>query len=222
MIPRGILRKKCPDIFLSHSSKDKIDALQLARIANFCGIDVWLDDWELSIGSNISDELSKALNNSRYVAILLTDNYNKTVWTKREYQEALAREEKEKRNVLLPILTGSSEMPPFMGDRKFIDMRYDYYAGIARLAGFVHEFTEYRVNEAIRYSKPENLRDVWNLLRDIGWKQFIVLGKDDFDEVVQSGAGTLASEDFARYSTNQIMSNEKLSPYLKRLFAQIV
>lgn len=220
-VERGISRKKSPDIFLSHSSKDKDDALQLARTLNFCGIDVWLDDWELSIGSNIDDELGKALNNSHYVAILISDNYNKTIWTKREYEEALAREEKEKRTILLPILIGNAELPPFMSLKKYIDLRQNYYEGIARSAGFIHDITEYRVNGAISYLKPNNLEDVWKLSMSVGWKQCIVLGTDDFNEVINCGAGTKIREDYATYHPDQLMRSEILSPHLKRLFSEI-
>ena len=49
-VERGIRRASDPDIFLSHSAKDKEIAARLATDLNFCGIDVWLDLWELQIG----------------------------------------------------------------------------------------------------------------------------------------------------------------------------
>jgi hypothetical protein len=64
---------------------------------NFCSVDVWLDDWELEVGQSLTDVIAKAMDDSRYIAILITENYNKTVWSKAEYKKALAREQKEGR-----------------------------------------------------------------------------------------------------------------------------
>ena len=43
-IERGAKRTAKPNIFISHSSRDKPAALRLATTLNFCAIDVWLDD----------------------------------------------------------------------------------------------------------------------------------------------------------------------------------
>ena len=115
-IERGAKRTAKPDIFISHSSRDKASALKLASTLNFCAIDVWLDDWELEVGQSLTDEIAKAMEVSRYIAILITENYNKTVWTKTEYKKALAREQKEQRTVMLPVIVGEAQMPDFLED----------------------------------------------------------------------------------------------------------
>src|SRR6516165_10759518 len=96
-IERGPRRQSKPDIFLSHSSKDGPLAVRLATDLNFCGVDVWLDQWEIQLGQSLSDALAKGMDEARFVGILISENYNKSVWTKREYQKALAREEREGR-----------------------------------------------------------------------------------------------------------------------------
>ena len=101
-IDRGAKRTAKPNIFISHSSRDNPAALLLASTLNFCAIDVWLDDWELEVGQSLTDEIARAMNDSRFIAILITANYNKTVWTKTEYKKALSREQKEGRTVMLP------------------------------------------------------------------------------------------------------------------------
>jgi hypothetical protein len=45
-IERGAKRTARPDIFISHSSRDKAAAIHLATTLNFCTVDVWLDDLE--------------------------------------------------------------------------------------------------------------------------------------------------------------------------------
>jgi hypothetical protein len=107
-IARGARRTAKPDIFISHSSRDKPAASQLALTLNFCAIDVWLDDWELEVGQSLTDAIAKAMDDSRFIAILITEHYNNTVWTKTDYKKALAREQKEKRTVMLPLIVGRS------------------------------------------------------------------------------------------------------------------
>jgi hypothetical protein len=116
-IERGAKRTAKPNIFISHSSRDKAAALTLASTLNFCAIDVWLDDWELEVGQSLTDELAKAMIDSRFIAILITENYNKTVWTKAEYKKALAREQSEQRIVMLPLVVGEAQILTFLRTR---------------------------------------------------------------------------------------------------------
>ncbi len=52
-IQRGVRRTAKPDIFISHSSRDKAAAIHLATTLNFCAVDVWLDDWEIEVVHDI-------------------------------------------------------------------------------------------------------------------------------------------------------------------------
>jgi hypothetical protein len=199
-IERGARRTAKPDIFMSHSSRDKAAALNLATTLNFCAIDVWLDDWELDIGQSLTDEISKAMNTSRFIAILITDNYNKTVWTKTEYKKALAREQNEQRTVMLPIIVGEAQIPDFLEDKIYVDLRSDYFCGITKLVGMVHGLTQFRVSQALRAGPPHSVRDVWGLLASIGFDPYVVLGKDDFDEMLKHG-GRLLRPDYAQFNS---------------------
>lgn len=64
-IERGAKRTAKPDIFISHSSRDKAAAIGLATTLNFCAVDVWLDDWELEVGQSLADGIAKAMDESR-------------------------------------------------------------------------------------------------------------------------------------------------------------
>src|SRR5258707_498751 len=152
-IERGAKRTAKPDIFMSHSSRDKTAAIHLATTLNFCAIDVWLDDWELEVGQSLSDEIAKAMDESRFIAILITENYNKTVWTKTEYKKALAREQKEQRTVMLPLIVGEAEIPDFLEDKIYIDLRKEYFSGMVDLVGMVHGLSRFRVSRALTEHK---------------------------------------------------------------------
>ena len=200
-IERGAKRTAEPDIFISHSSRDKDAALKLATTLNFCAIDVWLDDWELEVGQSLTDEIAKAMDDSRYIAILITENYNETVWTKTEYKKALAREQKEKRTVMLPLIVGEAQIPDFLEDKVYIDLRTEFFSGISKLVGMIRGVSKFRVSRALASLQPMSVSDVWRLLQSIGFEPYVVLGKDDFEEMLKHG-GELVRDDYAYFDFN--------------------
>lgn len=219
-IERGATRTAKPNIFISHSSRDKPAASQLAITLNFCAIDVWLDDWELEIGQSLTDEIAKAMEDSRYIAILITENYNKTVWTKTEYKRALTREQKENRTVMLPIIVGQAEIPEFLEDKIFIDLRTDYFSGITKIVGMIHGLSQFRVSRALSESKPQNVREIWNLLQSIGFEPYVVLGRDDFDEMLKYG-GKLVRSDYAQFFPDALLESAVVSNHVKALIREL-
>jgi len=220
-IERGAKRTAKPDIFISHSSKDKAAAIQLAKVLNFCSVDVWLDDWELEIGQSLIDEISEAMNDSRYIAVLITENYNKTVWTKTEYKKALSREQKEDRTVLLPIIVGEAVIPDFIVDKIYIDLRKEFYKGIVDLVGLVHNISRFRVSEALADNDPQSVGDVWRLLQTVDFEPYVVLGKDDFNEVLEFG-GELVTDDYATFNPGEILGNQSVSKHVKTLLEELL
>lgn len=219
-IERGAKRTVKPDIFISHSSKDKKAALHLAKVLNFCAIDVWLDDWELEVGQSLTDEISKAMDESRYIAILITENYNKTVWTKTEYKKALSREQKEQRTVMLPLIIGEAVIPDFLEDKIYIDLRTYFFKGIVNLVGMIHGISRFRISEALNDSEPENVGDIWRLLQSIGFEPYVVLGEDDFQEMLKHG-GHLIKEDYAIFDPFKLMNSGTVSKHVKALVGEL-
>jgi TIR domain len=220
-VERGKRRTAKPDIFISHSSRDKAAATHLATTLNFCSVDVWLDDWELEVGQSLTDEIAKAMDESQYIAILITENYNKTVWTKTEYKKALAREQKERRTVMLPLIVGEAEIPDFIEDKVYIDLRTDYFSGIMQLVGMAHGLEKYRISRALSDRKPESVRDVWNLLQSIGFEPYIVLGKEDFDEMLKHG-GELIRDDYAQFDPALLLDSATVSAHVKSLVRELL
>ena len=219
-VERGAERRSNPDVFLSHSSRDKALALRLATDLNFCGVDAWLDEWEIQIGQSIADVVSNAMEKARYVAILISENYNKSVWTKREYKKALSREEREGRVVMLPLILGETDLPDFLEDKKYLDLRDHYYSGLAQLAGMVHNLSEFRITRTVRGNPPHNVRDIWHLLQSVGFEPFVVFGSDDFKEILRYG-GEKLRDDYAYFYPNKLLDSALVSEHVKSLLREL-
>lgn len=217
---RGAKRTTKPDIFISHSSRDKVAARQLAKALNYCAIDVWLDDWELDVGQSLTEEIAEAMDGSRYIAILITENYNTSVWTKTEYKKALSREQKEGRTVMLPLIVGEAQIPGFIEDKVYIDLRADYFTGITRLVGMVHGISNFRLSDALSKHNPNSIREIWELLESIGFSPYVVVGKDDFDEILKYG-GHLTKEDYAHFSPDVLLHSFEVTEHIKSLVREL-
>lgn len=219
-IERGAKRTAKPDIFISHSSRDKATAVHLAKALNFCALDVWLDDWELEVGQSLTDEIAKAMNDSRYIAILITENYNQTVWTKTEYKKALFREQNENRTVMLPLIVGEAQIPDFLQDKIYIDLRNEFFCGITNLVGMIHGLSKFRISQALSERQPQSVSDVWRLLQSIGFEPYVVLGKDDFDEMLKHG-GRLLRDDYAQFNPDALLDSPAVSGHVKALVREL-
>jgi hypothetical protein len=220
-IARGARRTAKPDIFISHSSRDKAAASKLAVTLNFCAIDVWLDDWELEIGQSLTDAIAKAMDDSRFIAILITENYNNSVWTKTEYKKALAREQKENRTVLLPLIVGEAQIPDFIEDKLYLDLRTQYFAGATKLVGMVHGLSQFRINRALNEQQPQSLSEVWRLLQSIGFEPYVVLGEDDFSEMLTHG-GRLLRDGYAKFDPYLLLESAVVSKHVKALVHELL
>ena len=75
--------------FLSHSSKDKKIAREIADAICVRGGEVWLDERELSVGSQLASALSMALGQIDTFIILVTENSVGSPWVKYEIDQVM-------------------------------------------------------------------------------------------------------------------------------------
>lgn len=160
------------------------------------------------------------MNDSRYIAILITENYNQTVWTKTEYKKALSREQKENRTVMLPLIVGEAQIPDFLEDKIYIDLRKEFFCGITNLVGMIHGLSKFRISQALSERQPQSVSDVWRLLQSIGFEPYVVLGKDDFDEMLKHG-GRLLRDDYAQFNPGALLDSPAVSDHVKALVREL-
>jgi TIR domain len=92
------------DVFICHASEDKKDFVRpLAELLKLQHIDVWYDEFSLSIGDSLTQKIDEGLSKSRFGIVVLSPNFFKKPWAKRELNGLTLREMVEKRNLILPI-----------------------------------------------------------------------------------------------------------------------
>jgi len=121
---------------------------------------------------------------------------------------------------MLPLIVGKAEIPDFIEDKIYIDLRTDFHSGIFRLVGMVHGITPFRISQALADKKPEAVREVWNLLQSVGFEPYVVLGKDDFEEMTKHG-GRLIREGYATFSPDALLANPRVTDHMKSLVREL-
>ncbi|MFM7641531.1 MAG: toll/interleukin-1 receptor domain-containing protein [Cyanobium sp.] len=95
------------DVFLSHTSSDKLRYVRpLSRKLEERGITYWLDEAEISWGERVSMAISRGLEASRYVLVVLSEEFLRRTWPQTELSAAIMRENAEGRTVVLPLVIG--------------------------------------------------------------------------------------------------------------------
>jgi hypothetical protein len=115
---------KLYDVFICHASEDKDDFVRpLAELLVRQHIDVWYDEFSLSIGDSLSDKIDQGLAKSRFGIVVLSPHFFTKPWAKRELKGLVARETFERQDVILPVwhrvgLADIVEFSPPMADKK--------------------------------------------------------------------------------------------------------
>jgi hypothetical protein len=92
------------DVFICHASEDKEDFVRpLAELLRQQHIDVWYDEFSLSVGDSLTQKIDDGLAKSKFGIVVLSPNFFKKPWAKRELKGLTAREMFEKQDIILPI-----------------------------------------------------------------------------------------------------------------------
>ncbi|MEO1529902.1 MAG: toll/interleukin-1 receptor domain-containing protein [Planctomycetota bacterium] len=90
------------DLFISHASEDKRDlAGPLAKSLSNLGFSVWYDEFSLSLSDSLNRSIAQGLSESRYGVVILSPDFFKKQWARRELDGLLTRDLRAK--VIIPI-----------------------------------------------------------------------------------------------------------------------
>lgn len=124
------------DIFLSHRFVDKDFVRQLAADIEGQAFDnssllTWLDEAEISPGQSITGMVNQGLENSRFIALIMTPSYfdsDSSGWTDAEWHAALFTDPDNRKPRILPILAQDCPyIPVLLRHLRMIDLREKHY-----------------------------------------------------------------------------------------------
>lgn len=91
------------DLFICHASEDKQEvALPLANYLKEEGLNVWLDQFELTLGDDLRRKIDHGLSNSQYGVVILSPSFFSKEWPNKELDGLVSREDGNNK-VILPV-----------------------------------------------------------------------------------------------------------------------
>jgi len=110
-------------VFLSHCWADKAFTRRLASDLELAGGKVWFDEAELKLGDSLIEKISKAIDETDYLTVVLSPDSVKSSWVNKELEIALNKEISGKRVHVLPLLYKDCEIPTFLNGKLYADFR---------------------------------------------------------------------------------------------------
>ena len=89
------------DVFIAHASEDKNFVTPFALSLKQRSLEVWYDDFILTVGDSLRQEIDRGLAQSSYGVVVLSHNFFGKHWPRKELDGLAARE--QQRKVILPV-----------------------------------------------------------------------------------------------------------------------
>lgn len=114
------------DAFICHASEDKDEFVRpLAHELRNHHLEVWYDEFTLEIGDSLRETIDRGLAQSQFGVVVLSPNFFRKGWARRELNGLVSREIAEERRLILPIwhninAEGVAKYSPILADIKAI------------------------------------------------------------------------------------------------------
>jgi hypothetical protein len=106
-------------VFISYSSRDRVEALKVKALVDELGHDGWMDVFDIRAGSALSAELEQKVKASGALLLLLSPFAVESPWVTDEIVHA--REAQAKGLLFVPIMLRPTRLPDALGDLRAID-----------------------------------------------------------------------------------------------------
>ena len=92
------------DVFISYAAEDREEiARPLAELLRGTGLEVWFDDFSLTVGDSLRQSIDRGLNGSSFGVVILSPDFFRKGWAQSELDGLVARERAYGHKVVLPI-----------------------------------------------------------------------------------------------------------------------
>lgn len=135
------------DVFICHASEDKINYVYpLIGELSTVGITYWVDEAEIMWGDDIIKKINQGLQQSKYIIVLITQNFLNKNWPQTELCNALNIEFSRNKSYVLPIFCIDEEYVyeryPLLSSKRFIK----WESGVNKIKEELEKILTYTIN----------------------------------------------------------------------------
>ncbi|WP_239341217.1 tetratricopeptide repeat protein, partial [Frankia sp. CiP3] len=110
------------DVFVSYGHADEVWVRALVENLHAAELRVFFDDWEIAPGDRWVERLEDGVAGSVAAVVVCSPASLERPWVRDEY-EALLRRSNDEGLRLVPVVIGEVVLPPFLGNRHYVDFR---------------------------------------------------------------------------------------------------
>lgn len=111
------------DVFISHSSKDKLAVRELAERLKADGLRVWFDEWEIKPGDMIGLKIEQGLEQSRTLVLVMSANAFASDWVTLERHTAMFRDPTNAQRRFIPLRLDGAGIKDSLKQFLYVDWR---------------------------------------------------------------------------------------------------
>jgi glycosyltransferase involved in cell wall biosynthesis len=102
------MKESKPKVFICHASEDKETVVRPIKDAfNKAGIEFWIDEEQIGWGESLIQKVNEGIISSTYILVVLSMNFQKKEWPKREFYAMLNDETTSGIIKVLPLIVGT-------------------------------------------------------------------------------------------------------------------
>ncbi len=107
-------------VFVSHNKLDADVARGEALFLAAEGINVWFDEWSISAGDSIVEQISGGLKDCTHLIIIWSRHANTSNWVRRELSGAIARAISDGSPRIIPVVVDDTPLPALIADLAYL------------------------------------------------------------------------------------------------------
>jgi hypothetical protein len=157
-----------PKVFLSYSHKDMETAERIALSLKNRGIDIWYDEWNLSVGSSILKEIHDGIRHADFLILFLSKNAIESPRVKEEYEARKVREFETRDSLkILPARLDDCDFPLFLSGRIYADFRHSFVFGFSKLLKAILKEQELNPLDKVFSKYSQQIIEFPNTIKDL-------------------------------------------------------
>lgn len=122
------------NVFVSYRGPGAVTAIRLASELRDAGHQVWLDEWEIGLGTSIIGRVNEGLpGGPAYLVLCVSRRGMDEPWISREWVAALSRQLGEHGVKILPVLVERGGPPKMLASLPYADLATNWTTGLATL-----------------------------------------------------------------------------------------